>query len=199
MRKIRESKYQKLFSKGQKFKKWTIIGDKIELNTHKEAFILSRCDCGFEKLISCYYLKKGSSTGCFNCGHGNKGESNPSWKGFKDIPGSFLARVKSRAKKIIVEFDITGEDIYNQWLKQNKKCALTGLDIDFVNINKGNTTRKESKYDLICSASLDRIDSSKGYTKNNIQIVHKDINIMKNEYNQEYFISFCKKVFEFKC
>ena len=44
------------------------------------------------------------------------------------------------------------------------------------------------------TASLDRIDSSKGYTTDNIQWVHKDINIMKNDYGNDYFIEICKKV-----
>jgi len=47
---------------------------------------------------------------------------------------------------------------------------------------------------IIRTASLDRIDSSKGYVKGNLQWVHKDINMMKNHYNQKYFIEICKKV-----
>ena len=38
------------------------------------------------------------------------------------------------------------------------------------------------------SISLDRIDSSKGYEENNVQWVHKDINLMKNKYDNKYFI-----------
>jgi len=44
------------------------------------------------------------------------------------------------------------------------------------------------------SPSLDRIDSSKGYIKGNVQWIHKDVNIMKNKFNQEYFIEMCKLV-----
>jgi hypothetical protein len=44
------------------------------------------------------------------------------------------------------------------------------------------------------TASLDRIDSSKGYEEGNIQWVHKHINFMKRTYSQEYFIDMCKKV-----
>ena len=35
---------------------------------------------------------------------------------------------------------------------------------------------------------------SKGYHLNNIQWVHKDINFMKGNLNNEYFIELCKKV-----
>ena len=83
------------------------------------------------------------------------------------------------------------EDIYEMWVKQDKKCKLSGLDINFKNIN---TKKTRHRFDLVCTASLDRIDSKKGYTLDNIQLVHKDINMMKKEYNQKYFIEMCKLV-----
>jgi hypothetical protein len=46
------------------------------------------------------------------------------------------------------------------------------------------------------TASLDRIDSSKGYCEDNVQWVHKDINRMKNTFDQDYFISLCKLIAE---
>jgi archaellum component FlaC len=42
------------------------------------------------------------------------------------------------------------------------------------------------------TASLDRVDSAKGYIKGNVQWVHKDINMMKQQYSQEYFIQMCR-------
>ena len=44
------------------------------------------------------------------------------------------------------------------------------------------------------TASLDRIDSKLGYELNNIQWVHKDINMMKQAYTNNYFIEHCKLV-----
>lgn len=41
------------------------------------------------------------------------------------------------------------------------------------------------------TASLDRIDSSIGYEKENIQWVHKMVNMSKNKYPQAQFISMC--------
>ena len=37
------------------------------------------------------------------------------------------------------------------------------------------------------TASLDRIDSSKGYTEDNIQWVHKDVNQMKMDLPEQRF------------
>ena len=61
---------------------------------------------------------------------------------------------------------------------------MTGIDLTFdtlVNTFDG-------------TASLDRIDSSKGYTKDNVQWVHKDINYIKRDLSDSEFITLCKKV-----
>ena len=44
------------------------------------------------------------------------------------------------------------------------------------------------------TASLDRIDNTKGYTQDNVQWVHKDINRIKSDLSQEYFLTLCKTV-----
>jgi hypothetical protein len=42
--------------------------------------------------------------------------------------------------------------------------------------------------------SLDRIDSTKGYTKDNIQVISRIANIMKNNATEQELISFAKGV-----
>jgi hypothetical protein len=44
--------------------------------------------------------------------------------------------------------------------------------------------------------SPDRIDSSKGYTKDNLQFVCNRVNAMKNNMNTEELFDFCKKIVE---
>ena len=66
------------------------------------------------------------------------------------------------------------------------KCALTGIELKI-------GRRKEAD---LTTASLDRIDSNKPYCKNNIQWVHKQINLMKHAADQNEFIKFCKLVAE---
>jgi hypothetical protein len=44
------------------------------------------------------------------------------------------------------------------------------------------------------TASLDRIDSSSGYTVNNIQWVHKMVNGLKGFLSNDEFIFWCQKV-----
>lgn len=185
--------FKELFYIGSKFGKWEVIDNKlIYEGKRKHGKIKVKCECGFIGTIDPYPLKKGQSTCCFDCGHNKKGENSPIYKGFKEIPGSWFLRYKNRSNKY--EFNIELKDIYDLWIKQNKKCALTGLEIDFNNYNFKTISKRKGKnfnYDLKCTASLDRIDSKKGYILNNIQLVHKDINMMKKEYNQEYFINMC--------
>lgn len=87
------------------------------------------------------------------------------------------------------EFCITIEDMWNKFLEQDKKCALTGLPL---NMERNYKMWKKDKE--VMTASLDRIDSTKGYTLDNIQWVHKHINVMKMDLDQEYFIKLCKLV-----
>lgn len=41
------------------------------------------------------------------------------------------------------------------------------------------------------NASLDRIDSNMDYQEENVQWLHKDINMMKQQFDQDYFIQMC--------
>ena len=115
-------------------------------------------------------------------------KDNPCWKGYKDIPGAFLKGYRRSAKlsdKKVIEFTL--EDIYNIWIKQDKKCALTKIIIGW-----GDESNNKN------SASIDRINSNLGYTLDNIQLVHKDVNLMKNKFDQQYFIEMCILIAENK-
>jgi len=150
---------------------------KVDKKTNKNrSYIKVKCECGNTRDI---LIKKLSITNsCQSC---RLKRISPNYKG---LILATLTSFKAGAEKRNLEFSITIEDIYNQYIKQNKKCNLSGLDLIF------NT----KKYLLDGNASIDRIDSSKGYTINNIQIIHKDINKMKMDLNQEYFINLCKLI-----
>jgi hypothetical protein len=179
------SKYTGCFKPGQTFGKYTITtGDIVKGNNNNESKVECLCECGNVNVVSCFTLIKGVSNGCISCTHSKTGTEHPSFSGYKEIPGSWFSRYSKNKKR---EFTITIEDIYEMWVKQNKKCKLSGLDIDFKNNN-------QKTYDLTCTASLDRIDSKKGYTLDNIQLVHKDVNMIKKEYDQKYFINLCKLI-----
>ena len=105
------------------------------------------------------------------------------YKGYKEISGTFWYTFINSAKVRNIDVEIDINYIWDLFLKQNRKCALSGEDIYFPKMwaEKG-------------TASLDRIDSSKGYIKGNVQWVHKYVNLMKNRLTQEYFLELCNKI-----
>jgi hypothetical protein len=98
------------------------------------------------------------------------------------IPNFLWINLCRGAKDRNFVVSLTIDDIWNLYIKQNKKCELTGWDIEFSRKRRLNT------------ASVDRIDSSKGYTKDNIQIVHKRVNKLKMDFSQDCLIRMCKSI-----
>lgn len=82
--------------------------------------------------------------------------------------------------------------LWELFLKQDRKCALSGVPLSFEGKTMENRYASTSKK----TASLDRIDSTKGYIKGNVQWVHKIVNLMKQTTNQDEFIEWCRKVAE---
>jgi uncharacterized Zn finger protein (UPF0148 family) len=101
-------------------------------------------------------------------------EQNPAWKGYKDVPGKVLSKLKRGALHRGLVFEITIEDIQEVYEEQHKLCAFSGLPLIFG-----------------VDASVDRLDSQEGYTRGNIQIVHKQLNMIKRDTPNEQFIEWC--------
>lgn len=115
-----------------------------------------------------------------------------------DLSGSMVNRIKQRAKHRNLEYNVSTEFLWNLFLKQDKKCALSGLPLKLATYNRVTNTGKSQHYNAdIVTASLDRKDSNLGYTENNVQWVHKIVNIMKGAINDNDYIYFCKKIAEF--
>jgi hypothetical protein len=90
----------------------------------------------------------------------------------------YYLRTASRRLK---DCDITLEDLKTVWCEQNGICPYSGIKLQLSRYTK---VVKNPIY----SASLDRIDSSKGYVKGNIQFVSRPINYMKNNMSHEQTI-----------
>lgn len=93
-------------------------------------------------------------------------------------PRYYHEHTKHSARRRKIEFNISKEFIMNLLDKQNNTCVLSGLDIHLSNR----------------TASLDRIDSSKGYTEDNVQWVHKIVNFMKQKMSNQELIDMCKRI-----
>ena len=106
------------------------------------------------------------------------------YRGIGELSGAHITRIKSALvrKTKTLAFRVSKTYLWKLFLKQDQRCALSDFPI-ILSKKISNTT-----------ASLDRIDSSKGYIKGNVQWIHKDINKMKMNFNQQYFIDTCKLI-----
>lgn len=154
------------------------------------AYWSCRCECGNEKAIAASNITRGNLRSC-GCARYKLKQDNQNWKGCGDISSSLLCKIKSSANRRGIEFGLTVSYLWDLWKKQNGKCALSGLDlqlsISHIEISHGAGT-----------ASLDRIDSSKGYVDGNVQWVHKDVNFMKQQFTEDRFIQLCELIVENK-
>ncbi len=143
------------------------------------------CECGEYKTVSARNLTLGCTTSC-GCKRHRLGKSSHSWRGVGEISGNFWKTITHGAKSRNLELSISIEYIWNLFIQQNRKCALTGMPLVFRSksgISDG-------------TASLDRIDSSKGYVVGNVQWVHKDVNTIKWDLTLDNFFKVCKMVVE---
>lgn len=142
------------------------------------------CDCGNTINVATSTI---SQRGIKSCGCKTYSASNIKYPNNTNIPTYLFTRAKRGAELRSILFDITIQDIALLWDKQDGKCALSGMTLYLAP-----SSRQAIK--VPSTASLDRIDSSKSYTPDNIQWIHKDINIMKNNFEQDYFIELCRKI-----
>ena len=99
---------------------------------------------------------------------------------------SWYNKFKAGALVRGIEWDLSIDDVADLMLAQDKKCALTGWDIEF----------PESGHSQAAPASIDRIDSSRGYLPGNVQLLVRHVNMMKQAYDNDYFVMVCKAVAE---
>ncbi len=90
-------------------------------------------------------------------------------------------------------------DLTNQYLKdlfdsQNGRCPISGLKLTLPTGTSGWITGNRL---TVYSASLDRIDNSKGYLQGNVRFVSVMANYARNIFTDEEVIEFCRAVTEY--
>lgn len=76
-------------------------------------------------------------------------------------------------------WELTPEFIDAMYDEQDGQCAYSGLPIGWSSAKWNHT------------ASIDRIDNDKGYTEDNVQLVHKDVNMMRGSLDDQRFKELC--------
>ena len=115
------------------------------------------------------------NTSCASCGTRKRGAKHTGI--YRDVSVSYFEQKKKDAKARGYSFDITIDDIADLLEVQMYLCALTGVPISLDNFAP--------------SGSIDRIDNKLGYTKDNIQITTKEINMLRGSFTMEKFVELC--------
>lgn len=101
----------------------------------------------------------------------------------------YLKIIKRRMGDRGEALSVTLEDLRNLWEKQNGICPLTGWQLEIPPTTNWGAIPFTPR-----RASIDRIDSSIGYTLGNIRFVSVMANYCKNDFTDEDVIEFCHAV-----
>lgn len=162
------------------------VGEKAKYTNQKVTLWKVKCDCGSQKQISKWHIIYGNVMGCCNCIKDRvRFDDCKNWNSTaKNVTGMYFQKIRKSAEKRNIPFAITREEMDDVFQQQNGKCRYLGLPLSFETHGKKGT------------ASLDRINSKLGYTKDNIQWVHKDVNTIKWDLSHEDFVRICKTISE---
>lgn len=119
---------------------------------------------------------------CKKCSNQQVDNCHRGWH--RGVRVSWFNKFKIGAETRGIEWDLSIDDIADVYDQQGRECALTGWPLVFPSVGHPQNT----------DASIDRIDSKLGYKKNNIQIVSKKVNMMKQHYSLKDFLFVCKAV-----
>lgn len=158
------------------------IVKRLENDKHRRKTWECICVCGTTVARTCTSLRLPGykSCGCYQKELLGR-QDHVRWQGIGDIGRTVYSNIKTKAEVRNILFELSHQDIYDLYVLQDRKCALSGVELNICSYHdRENFT-----------ASLDRIDSKIGYVKGNVQWVHKWINFMKQDFTQEEFLEFC--------
>ena len=172
---------------GQRFGHQVVV--RMERLPRGEWAAVCKCDCGSdERVVRRHALIRNMSTSC-GCRRDQyaklRGRNSANYTGYCGLPGKFWKKLVRRARRY-GKLKLTIKAAWELFEEQERRCALTGLPITF-----GRAEHPEET-----TASLDRIDSSKGYEPGNVQWVHKDVNLMKGSLSVEDLLHYCQLIVE---
>lgn len=151
-------------------------------NKHQHIIWACRCNCGHYYNVESTILIRGVTKQCHHCM--NTGNKSRQWTGCGKISGAKFSAIRQNATARKIEFNLTIEYLWELYENQNGLCALSGTELTFSRSGKSADG----------TASLDRVDNKRGYTKDNVQWINKDINYMKQDFDEDYFIKMCHLV-----
>jgi deoxycytidylate deaminase len=187
---LKSTKYNFVDLTGQRFG-FLKVSKKSDVMTKTRGVLwVCECDCGNVVELASNALTSFNNVTCGDKKRHYKNELDPKFKRVGEIPLTHINTIKQNAIKRNIPFSLSPEYLWELFLKQDKKCMLTGELLKFTEDRNASGTRA-----LNTTASLDRIDNKKGYIDGNVRWVHKHVNIMRGSLSDEAFLEYCRKCF----
>lgn len=158
---------------------------------NSESVTCPNCKNIFPKIKKYFYFNENgelNKTTCKEC-QKKKGAEYVSTS-YESFLKNILRGIKSDIKrkyKCDSEMDIDFEFLKGLYEKQEGKCAITGIKLEYEQV-RGKKNLK--------NISVDRIDSKKGYIRGNIQLVCTWANLAKTNLSQDEFLDFIQLTFK---
>jgi len=151
--------------------------------------------CNMVKDVNMFALDRYSTDGCQTyCKICQKENTNKYISTFSGYMHCLYNDLKQNAKKRNIEVFVTIEDICELYEKQNGLCAITKDKMTHIRQESGSGRGKR----YFTNISVDRIDSSKNYTLDNIHLVCSIINTIKWDIPLDEFVKYCRKVAQYE-
>jgi hypothetical protein len=142
--------------------------------------------CGDCEVINFYPKRKNKCKSCMSNEYKNREDKEDyinkqrKWRS-NNLIHYRVESARHRALRKGIVFEIRDEDIVNKLSEQNNKCYISKQTISMI---------ENDWYSL----SLDRLDNSLGYTKDNTIVVTKFVNSSKNDLPLNIFLKMLKEV-----
>lgn len=166
---------------GYRFGKWTVLGLAEERFCLRQTLWKCQCACGSVVNKTPHSIINSTHKKCSLCANNGRREI------VGELTNRYWKRVVDSARARGIPLSVSRAFSWELFLKQERKCALTGITLVFASSYEGEAARLQT-------ASLDRIDSDKDYTEDNVQWVHRVINRMKGSLADEDLVEWCSKV-----
>ena len=171
---------------GKKFGRLTVIKRSYSNREKRRAKWLCKCDCGKEKIIRGYSLRSGHTRSC-----GCLQKDTVANIGKKGLPfglanmREIMRGYKKQAKERGLEFSLT----------QKQFEEITQKDCYYCGAKPNNIWKNTKCNGNFIYNGIDRIDSNKGYTIDNIVSCCKICNYAKRNLTLEEFQSWIERIY----
>ena len=161
---------------GTKSKNWIVISTPIIKNNNSSYLV--QCKCGNTRYMNATeFYNPNKVIECSKCSGIRRSKTMKIRNGIVGtLDANKYGRMKRIAERRHIPFQVSQQFLWDLYIKQDKKCNITGDEIPDIN-----------------KASLDRIDSNLPYIETNVQWVTKQANLSKHIMSMNELIEFCNK------